>query len=133
MICPRFPRDTTGSESNGSKVGTLVRRRAQPAINFPLLTSDKKHEVDLKAAMWCYKSSYPFNMYESPDAQDFIHDINPAYDPPNRRALSGRLLDEVYASVKARSDTLITNLDHINVSTDESTNINANRIANISV
>jgi hypothetical protein len=97
------------------------------------LTVDKKHNVDLKAAMWCYKSSYPFNMYESPDTQDFIHDINPAYDPPNRQDLSGGLLDEVYAKVKERSGALITNLNHINVSTDKSTNINTNRIANISV
>lgn len=72
-------------------------------------------------------------MYESDDAKTFLHSLNPAYEPPNRQALSGRLLDESYDKVKARSDALMTNLDHINISTDESTNINANRIANISV
>jgi len=72
-------------------------------------------------------------MYESPDAQVFLHSLNPAYNPPNQKALAGPLLDQVYTQVKARSGALLNGLDQINVSTDESTNINANRIANISV
>ena len=107
--------------TNDGKVGQssiLRSRRAQLTISFPRLTGVQKDVVNLQAALWCYKSSYPFNMYENPDAKVFLHSINP---------------NEVYVKVKARSDALIASLDSINVSTDESTTINTSRIANISV
>lgn len=72
-------------------------------------------------------------MYEGPDAKKFLRTLNAAYEPPGRRAIAGRLLDETYDKIKARSDAVLSTLEWINVSTDESTNINANRIANISI
>ena len=65
--------------------------------------------------------------------KSFLHSLNPAYKPPSRQALAEHLLDEVYTEIKAHTDTVISSIEHINISTDESTNINANRICNISI
>src|SRR5579859_990040 len=65
--------------------------------------------------------------------KSFLHSLNPTYKPPSRQALAKHLLDEVYSDIKTRTDTVISSIEHINISTDESTNINANRICNISI
>ena len=110
-----------------------VLKPAQPELNFPRLTSMQKHDLDLQAAMWCYMANQPFNIYENPFGRTFLRNLNPAYKAPSRNTISGPLLDEVHSNVKARTDILVSNLDRINVSTDESTNITGAKVCNVSV
>lgn len=44
---------------------------------------------------------------ENPAFKRFLHLLSPAYAPPNRRALAGHLLDDVYAHTKAQMDRII--------------------------
>ena len=108
-------------------------KSAQSEINFPRLTSMQKHDLDLQAAMWCYMANQPFNMYENPFSRTFLRNLNPAYKPPSRNTISGPLLEEVHSNIKTRTDILLSSLDCIDVSTDESSNITSARICNISV
>src|SRR5438552_16027692 len=50
-----------------------------------------------------------------------------------KSTIAGPLLDIVHSEVKTRTDYLISTLEHINVSMDESSNINGSRISNFSV
>jgi Protein of unknown function (DUF 659)/hAT family C-terminal dimerisation region len=102
-------------------------------INFPSLTAAQKHNLDLDAAMSVYMGNQPFNTYDNFYHKKFLFRLNPAYTPPTRKAIAEPLLDEIYSNVKARTDVLVAHLDRINVSLDESTNIKANRIVNISI
>ena len=72
-------------------------------------------------------------MFESQFAKDFFNDACPAYKLPSRDAISGPLLDNVYKQVKNRTEQVVEKLLHINVITDESTDINTARICNISI
>jgi len=112
---------------------TQLGKPAQVEINFPRLTPVEKAEMDIKAAMWCFMDNFPFTMYESTWAKDFLHRATPAYKPPSRAAISGPLLDTIHSQVKSRTEQVIQTLPHINVITDESTNINTARICNISI
>ena len=110
-----------------------IVKHAQSELNFPRLTQSQKHDLDLQAAMWCFMANQSFNMYENPFDKKFLRNLNPAYKPPSRKTIADPLLEEVYSNIKARIDILISSLDRINVSTDESSNINDARISNISV
>ena len=57
--------------------------------------------------------------------------LSPAYNPPHRHAVASNLLDSVYGSVKLKVDAEIATIPFLNVISDESTNINNNRIFNI--
>lgn len=103
-------------------------------INFPRSTTEaQKHELDLDAAMSVYMGNQPFNTYENPYHKRFLSPLNRAYTPPTPKAIAGDLLDEVYSNVKAQTDRLVANLEHINVSLDESADIKANRTVNVSI
>src|SRR5579859_5332219 len=106
-----------------------------PAVRqkFTRLTREEKHDLDLRAALSCYMSGHTFSMYENSFTKDFLRHLNPAYTPPSRAMIAGPLLDEVHSNIKTRTNALVSSLDHINVSTDESSNINSNRIADISI
>ena len=110
-----------------------ARTTSQSEINFPRLTAKQKLELDIKAAMWCFMGNHAFTMFENPFGKSFLQSLNPAYIPPSRHAISGRLLDAVYSQVRTQTDELIASLPHINVITDESTNINKAKICNISI
>lgn len=129
--CTNYLKTLPKDDSKQTNIGGFD----DPAVakNFPRLTRDEKHDLDLRAALSCFMGSHAFNMYENSYTKDFLHRLNPAYKPPSRMTIAGPLLDEVYSAIKARTDVLISSLDGINVITDESSNINTNRIANISV
>ena len=83
--------------------------------------------------MMCFVGNHPFTIFEEPHVKKLIHHLNPAWKPPSRKAISGPLLDAVYANVKKQTDQYISTLPHINIITDESSDINRTRICNISI
>lgn len=62
-----------------------------------------------------------------------MQQLNPAYKPPTRKTIAGPLLDESFAKLQSQVNQLISGLPLLNIVTDESTNINDARIANISI
>src|SRR5579859_2589638 len=127
-LCRNYLKSVPSSVSNETSFDSPVL-----AEKFPQLPRARKHKLDLAAALACYAGGQPFTVYQNNYMKSFLHSLNPAYKPPSRQALAEHLLDEVYTEIKARTDTVISSIEHINISTDESTNINANRICNISI
>jgi hypothetical protein len=107
--------------------------RKQTILNIPTLSAEEKAKIDEKLALACYANGLPFTVYDSAEMRDAFKVVNPAYSPPTRKALAGTLLDRVHARVKAHIDDIISGLQHINIVTDESADINSTRIANISI
>jgi Protein of unknown function (DUF 659) len=117
---------------------SITRRAAQIAggqqkIAFPKLLDHDKAQLDSDFANVCYVQSLPFNIYESDAMKVALNKLNPAYKPPTRQAISTHLLDSAYESLKVKVDAVIQGLHFLNVISDESTNINNNRIFNISL
>lgn len=75
----------------------------------------------------------PLSLFESEALLDFLHKLNPAYKPPTRKTISNTLLTNVYDGIKVDVSTILQDLQHINIVTDESTNVNGSRILNLSI
>jgi hypothetical protein len=106
----------------------------QTIIPFPKFSKAEKHELDLAFAQACYIDARPFTLYErGSQLRQAIQKLCTAYTPPDRKAISGPLLDETFDIVKAKMNPLLTRIERINVITDESTNINSKRIVNLSL
>lgn len=54
----------------------------------------------MKIAKVFYGCNMPFNIADNPLWKDMIQSLHPGYDSPNRRTLSGTLLDEVFNGVQ---------------------------------
>ena len=106
-------------------------RQGQQKLHFPSIPADARKTCDLAFAKVCYVQALPFNVYESEAMKDALKTINPAYNPPNRIAVGGRLLDATDEALKVQVQQKIATLEHINIISDESTDINSSRILNI--
>lgn len=105
----------------------------QKQISFPKILDPDKANLDKVFANVCYLQSLPFNIYESDTMRQALNLLNPAYKPPNRKAIATDLLDSAYDDLKVQVDAFIQKIPHINVIGDESTNINRARVFNISL
>jgi hypothetical protein len=105
----------------------------QTRLNVPLITSAKKRELDLAFSAVSLLDGQSFSLFELPSLKAALHQLHPAYNPPDRHAIAGPLLEQTFAQVKEKVDTLINNQQLLNIITDESTDINMIRIANISL
>src|SRR5579859_7064256 len=120
------------SESNPFNV-PIEADSNQSKIQFPSITGQRKKDIDILAAMWCFLGNHPFNMFENASSKMFLQVLNPAYKPPTRKTISSPLLNSVYTMNKDRTDAMIAVMDLLNIITDESSNIRGSRIWNISV
>jgi Protein of unknown function (DUF 659)/hAT family C-terminal dimerisation region len=98
-----------------------------------MLSSSQKESLDRRFALACYSQGLPFTVFEGPEMKEALHELHPAYQPPTRYVLSGRLLEEVYSNLKVNVDKAIAATPFLNVITDESDNISSERIGNISI
>jgi hypothetical protein len=117
---------------NGSKPRPLESDK-QKLLEIPTISKEEKGILDALFAAVCYEEGLPFTTFEKPAMQRALHRLNPAYTPPTRRPIGEKLLDNAYDSVKAKVDAHLNTLSQLNIITDESSNINHSRIANISI
>ena len=116
-----------------TRIADARRPTNQTQIIVPTLSSTMKKALDLDAARVCYEEGLPFTLFEKPAMQRFLLRLNPAYKPPSRKQIASPLLEEAHFQLKESIDKAIRALDLLNIVTDESSNINKDRIANISV
>ena len=105
----------------------------QTPLNVPRISTQTKALLDFDFAEACYVSGLPFTVYQDEAMQRGFRTLNPAYKPPNRKALAGPLLNQVYSHVKEKVDSAIQATKLLNIVTDESINISNARIVNISI
>ncbi|CAG8852949.1 5854_t:CDS:2, partial [Gigaspora margarita] len=80
------------------------------------------NRLDQKIAKAWVMAGIPFEVIENPFIKDMFKEFLPAYDPPSRTTLSGRLLDEEIARINCAIDRDIDGADHLTL---------ANEISNI--
>ena len=71
-----------------------------------------KQDIDLALATAFYGCNIPFSVVESVHFKNFCQKMRPSYKPPTRKALSEKLLDEVYcgvtsSNIKAGTDSVL--------------------------
>src|SRR5436190_16426721 len=123
---------TKGIENDITRKAATLGSKQTP-LNIPKISSETKALLDVNFAEACYVSGLPLTIYQDEAMQRGFRTLNPAYKPPNRKALAGSLLDKVYSHVKEKVDSAIQETTLLNNITDESTDINNSRIVNISI
>lgn len=70
-------------------------------------------------------------MFMEPYMKDFISDLEPAFKMPSDRTFATTVLDICYKETKGQVLDVLRRSRSLNVSLDESSNINRDRIINI--
>lgn len=81
---------------------TLKRyRNSSGSMNaFITRTSvEKKKQIDEQLARFIFSQNIPFVAVEGHQFAKFCEEMRPGYKPPNRKAMSGRLLDTIHEEV----------------------------------
>lgn len=93
----------------------------------------KKQLADERAAEAVYASNRPFSLYDTPEFRILFSTFG--YVPPTRKRLAGELLDSTFLKVQERVKALVDKWirNGVGIISDESTNVNGNRIQNICV
>jgi len=71
------------------------------------------NRLDQKIAKAWVMAGIPFEVIENLFIKDMFKEFLPAYDPPSRTTLSGRLLDEEIARINCAIDRDIDRADHL--------------------
>src|SRR5579859_804887 len=122
-------------ECNAARV-KLDKRSIKPSqekIQFSTLSKAQHDALDNAFAAVCYEEGLPFSVFESPAMRRALRQLNPAYKHPSRKRIAGTLLDKAYTMMKSQVDEYLDSLSELNIITDESSNVNNSRIANISI
>jgi hypothetical protein len=132
--CAQHHRLQTTRRTSSSITRTINASTSKQAeLVVPKISSAKKQELDQQFAKACITAGLPFTLYEHDDMKTAFHSLHPAYNPPNRKAIAGRLLDQIYSDTQIQVDRFLKENEMYNIITDESKNINNTRIQNISV
>jgi hypothetical protein len=99
---------------------------------IPRIPALQKAQIDKELASYLYQTAQPLSMFEEECWIKFFNK-NFGYTPPNTKALSDSLLDEVYTDVKVEVKSKLCSSSYLCLATDESTNIATNRVIKTSV
>lgn len=121
---------------------TKIKREGSPAKSINPVLPFQKLPVAVKAqrerllARAIYAGGLPFSLFDPvkhPEWSDFVHSFDASWHPPSRERLGGSLLDEDYERVSNQVNTLLQGEMRLNLTADESTAANSDRVANIAV
>ena len=69
--------------------------------NFACTTSEaQKKEIDCRIAKFFYANSIAFRAADSQQYKDMVKSLRPGYNPPSRKDLAGKLLDDVHDNIE---------------------------------
>jgi hypothetical protein len=69
----------------------------------------------------------PFSLFEQPSMRAFLQRVNPLYTPPDRHTISGTIIPRYYKALRSRILDDLRRVRYLNITFDESTNINNER------
>lgn len=79
-----------------SRSPRLSKQSATFKQYFDVMTPSDKQVIDERCANWIYCQDLPFNTVEDKEFREFIALLRPAYKPPSKYEISGKLLDNAY-------------------------------------
>lgn len=71
----------------------------------------EKDQLDSLVSMFFYGCNIPFQVADSIYFKRLVKALRPAYEPPNRRQLSGKLLDQANETIGKRNMELVVKMD----------------------
>jgi hypothetical protein len=128
--CPPYLR-AKGRNSSGTQT-TLTERAHRPVVT---MTAEEKRDIDESFALALFMTNSTFSFPENEYVQEFLKKLNPAYKSAARMTFSTTLLDTVYNRTQRQVQDKLKDLMPygFNIITDESADINKNRIVSMSI
>ena len=105
--------------------------KRQQTLEFSAMKKTTKKLLDTLTARAIFEGGRPLSIFEDPTMLRFLKALNPAYTPPSRRVISDVLLSEIFEEEKQKIEEILHGSDHINFTTDDASNINQERIVNL--
>ena len=102
----------------------------QTLLNLVAAMPQTKTDHWKRAGMAIYISNLPFGHYEDPYVREHLYHINNKYVAPDRKALSGHILNECYGDIYSKVELRLKAARWLNFYTDESNNIRRERVIN---
>jgi hypothetical protein len=93
-----------------------------------LTTATNKANIMEALAEAIFMNNRPFSLFEQPAMRKFIQLLAPTYTPPDRHYISDVLLPQYYTTLECRFFEELRRIRYLNISVDESTNINNERV-----
>lgn len=89
----------------------LASKKPQSSIDSFLVktTSTQKKNLDEQVARFIYATNSAFRLVEHPQFIKLMQDLRPAYSPPNRKEISGPLLDCIFLEEKSKLGRIVEN------------------------
>lgn len=113
--------------------GSDVKRRILPFSPQPVSI---KAQRDRLLARAIYAGGLPFSLCDAtrhPEWSEFIHAFDASWSPPSRARLAGQLLNEDFERVQDLVNHALEGEQRLNLTADESTAKNSDRVANIAI
>jgi hypothetical protein len=104
----------------GSQTRKSVTLQTVPKAAIKNLQPKRVQDLHKLAGYAVYCGARPFNLFKEPNMRAFITSLEPAYTPPDRGTIGGKLLIECYNETRAEVLEIIRRSQWINVSIDES-------------
>lgn len=73
---------------------------------------DEKDQLDSLISMFFYGCNIPFQVADSIYFKKMVKALRPAYEPPSRRQLAGKLLDQAHETIEKRNKELVKQMDN---------------------
>ena len=99
--CSTVPEEMTCPDDTGTHQSKRPRTMQTNIGEYIVKTnSDYKHELDVQVAKFFFACNIPFNAVEHKEFITLVKNLRPGYTPPNRKTLSGTLLDEMTCNLE---------------------------------
>ena len=120
-------------QSTGSFSATSGNGYSKIERWFDRMSKKEAADFDEAIAFGWYSAGLPFSAIENTHIRKAFGKLRPAYCPPTRKQLAGKLLDMVHAQIKVRVDQAISKAEHVTIATDGTTSINKESVLNYMV
>jgi hypothetical protein len=112
---------------------SAIAQKSQQRLLTMGKSSSQRDKANFLPAMAIFSGVRPFTLFADLDMHAFLHALDPTFRPPSHDTIGTRLLDDCYAAVKQSVDVEVDKIEYLNITADESTDIQKRRIANLSV
>lgn len=125
----------TTSSNNSEADISMQSDDSGPYTLTPMLTVERKAEIDGALAMLCFRTGVPFRFINSDVFRHFVELLNPEYarEMPRAKTVSGILLDKQYTKTAEKLRSVLDNSNNLTLISDGWTNCRGDHIVNFLV
>ena len=118
---------------SASQSDEVIRKHRKITDWADRISEAEKKQVDRELSLAFFSGGVPFRFIENPHLLRAMNILRAAYEPPSRRQICNRMLDDCHSSIEADMNAEITKAAYVSVATDAWTNVNGESVINFIV